>query len=436
MLTLLALISTSFAATPAYDACPQEAEVAERLAPHLAEAMETWRIVRIDPLALEEALASGDEALLPGLDATGEPIEVAVAVADYDFAGSGREVGGKGDGDTPEALEDDLTVPLLLGCDAVDSACGVLTFFSADDGDTDLYEGVVSGGGEGSLYFESAHSLLALATGTPLEELEAFAPGCGVVYNGLHHVEVEREDDLGEPHDGEHDDDDIHPIDDDDAFIWAEVNIVLDGDQAFYKAGRQSVWARQRSLFYTVQASYALLEPLLGSNFSLLLQLESQEVWTSGGPTTTNGRKLEQDLNDSSYYMLNHPTQNEVSFFYYGVDVDGSLAGVAGGVCGLPGYDDTWGSNRTDQNNHAWAQQVKDANGFAFHTLKGRIGVMAHELGHMFGGVHTGSSTVVTRTNGPFSARGQSVMSDPAVTETWFNDTNAGNVYDCLDRVF
>lgn len=433
MLTLLALISTSFAAGPAYDACPQEAEVADRLAPHLSEALETWRIVRIDPLALEAALASGEEALLPGLDAAGAPIEVAAAVAEYDLDGSSREVAGKGDGETVEALEDDVTVPFLLGCDAVDSACGVLTFFSADDGETDLYEGVVSGGSDGGLYFESATTLLANATGTPLEEVDLDAPGCGVVYNGLHHVELELDDD--HPDEGEHGEE-VFPIDDDEPFIWAEVNIVLDADRAYYAAGRQSVWARQRAMFYTVQASYALLEPLLGSNFSLLLELESQEVWTSGGPTTTDGRQLERDLNASGYHMLNHPTQNEVSFFYYGVDVDGRLAGVAGGVCGLPGYDDTWGSNRTDQNNHAWGQQVRDASGFAFHTLKGRTGVMAHELGHMFGGVHTGSSTVVTRTNGPFSARGQSVMSDPAVTETWFDDTNAGNVYDCLDRVF
>lgn len=434
MLSLFALLSaTSFAATPAWDACPQEAEVDALVAEHLAEAVDRYRIVRLDTDAFEEALASGDTALLPAIDESGGWTEAEVTVSAYDLQEAVGSVGGKGEDGEWVELEDNFTAPYLLGCDAVEQGCGVVTFFAADGGEADLFEGMVAGGGEGSLYFESVNTLLSHATGTPLEELEAVAPGCGVVYNGLHHVVTDREDDTPEPTDHAEEDDEEAG----DAFIWADVNIVLDADQAFYAAGTSSTWSRQRAMFYPVQASFALLEPLLGSNFSLLLTLESQETWTRGGPTTKDGHTLRDELNASGYRMLNHPADNEVSFFYYGVDVAGSLAGVAGGVCGLSGHDTTWGSSQTGQDNHAWAQQVKDKDGgFAFHSLKGRIGVMAHELGHMFGGTHGDGQANDHRVNGAFSAKGHSVMSNPAVTETFFSDDNADNVYTCLDRVY
>ncbi len=438
MLTLLALVAPALGAVPAFDACPAEAEIEELLAPHLEEALDTWRIVRLDPYAIDEARWSGDEVVLPAVDEMGGAAEVALRVSEADFADLERQVVGKGDGDEEIALPDDYTAPFVLGCDAADGACGVITFFSADRGEPTLYEGVIMGDATGSLYFESASTLLANATGISLDEIGALDPGCGVVYNGLHHVVLDGVDDLGDGE--EHDDGPEHDHDDDDEeedpFIRATVNIVLDADRKFYELGKSTVWARQRALYNTVALSYGLVEPLIGSNFSLHLKLESQETWVSGGPDTKDGHKLKTELNDSKYFMLNHPTKNEVSFFYYGVDVDTRLAGVAGGVCGLSGYDVTWGSNRANQSNHAWAQQVRDASGFAFHSLKGRIGVMAHEVGHMFGGTHGDGAANTRRTGGLFSVSGNSVMSSPAVTETWFTADNADNVYTCLDRVF
>ena len=225
------------------------------------------------------------------------------------------------------------------------------------------------------------------------------------------------------------------------------IPIKLDSDATFYSLSPGTVWSRQLSVINSVRIIYGLFEPLTNGDWSIIFDVEGQESWLPGyGPTTTDRYDLLDDINDPGYYMIHHPDNNEVSYFFVGYDMSGGIAGVAGGICNYPGYDDTFGSDEEHQDNHAWGQQVEDVDsGYEFSTLYGRIIVATHEIGHMLGASHSDGCTGATCcAAGLFSFMcGNSIMMSagaggvaPDFRDPFFTPDNSANIKACVDDVY
>ena len=225
------------------------------------------------------------------------------------------------------------------------------------------------------------------------------------------------------------------------------IPIKLDSDATFYSLSPGTVWSRQLSVINSVRIIYGLFEPLTNGDWSIIFDVEGQESWLPGyGPTTTDRYDLLDDINDPGYYMIHHPDDNEVSYFFVGYDMSGGIAGVAGGICNYPGYDDTFGSDEEHQDNHAWGQQVEDVDsGYEFSTLYGRIIVATHEIGHMLGALHSDGCTGATCcAAGLFSFMcGNSIMMSgasggvaPDFRDPFFTADNSANIKACVDDVY
>ncbi len=221
----------------------------------------------------------------------------------------------------------------------------------------------------------------------------------------------------------------------------------LDSDATFYSLSPGTVWSRQLSVINSVRIIYGLFEPLTNGDWSIIFDVEGQESWLPGyGPTTTDRYDLLDEINDPGYYMIHHPDDNEVSYFFVGYDMSGGIAGVAGGICNYPGYDDTFGSDEEHQDNHAWGQQVEDVDsGYEFSTLYGRIIVATHEIGHMLGALHSDGCTGTTCcAAGLFSFMcGNSIMMSakaggvaPDFRDPFFTPDNSANIKACVDDVY
>ena len=225
------------------------------------------------------------------------------------------------------------------------------------------------------------------------------------------------------------------------------IPIKLDSDATFYSLSPGTVWSRQLSVINSVRIIYGLFEPLTNADWSIIFDVEAQESWLPGhGPTTTDRYDLLDEINDPGYYMIHHPDNNEVSYFFVGYDMSGGIAGVAGGICNYPGYDDTFGSDEEHQSNHAWGQQVEDVDsGYEFSTLYGRIIVATHEIGHMLGALHSDGCTGTTCcAAGLFSFMcGNSIMMSagaggvaPDFRDPFFTPDNSANIKACVDDVY
>jgi hypothetical protein len=225
------------------------------------------------------------------------------------------------------------------------------------------------------------------------------------------------------------------------------IPIKLDSDATFYSLSPGTVWSRQLSVINSVRIIYGLFEPLTNGDWSIIIDVEGQESWLPGyGPTTTDRYDLLDEINDPGYYMIHHPDDNEVSYFFVGYDMSGGIAGVAGGICNYPGYDDTFGSDEEHQDNHAWGQQVEDVDsGYEFSTLYGRIIVATHEIGHMLGALHGDGCTGATCcAAGLFSFMcGNSIMMSagaggvaPDFRDPFFTPDNSANIKACVDDVY
>ncbi|MDB4826183.1 M12 family metallo-peptidase [Gammaproteobacteria bacterium] len=225
------------------------------------------------------------------------------------------------------------------------------------------------------------------------------------------------------------------------------IPIKLDSDAEFYSLSPSTVWSRQLSVINSVRIIYGLIEPLTNGDWSIIFDVEGQESWLPGhGPTTTDKYDLLDEINDPGYYMIHHADNNEVSYFFVGYDMSGGIAGIAGGICNYPGYDETFGSDEEHQDNHAWGQQVEDVDGgYAFSTLYGRIIVATHEIGHMLGALHgdgcTGATCCATGLF-PFMCGNSIMMSGasggvaPDFRDPFFTPDNSANIKDCVDDVY
>lgn len=215
---------------------------------------------------------------------------------------------------------------------------------------------------------------------------------------------------------------------------------MLDSDATFYTINRRTVWARQESILRGVNLIYGLIEPLGNGNFIVTFPIGGQETWLPGyGPTTTDTDDLTAEINDSDYYMINHPRyqDNEISFFFIGYDIAGGFAGQAGDIgsfCTSSKYD----------KNHAYGQQVADtSDGYAFSTLYGRTIVMAHEIGHLLNATH-GNGIANTCGQGLWTnSCGSTLMRSGAAggaapdnRMSFFSPTNSTRVDNCVEAEF
>ena len=193
-------------------------------------------------------------------------------------------------------------------------------------------------------------------------------------------------------------------------------SVVLDGDVQFYQKDPNTVWRRQESLFLAVQVTNGIIEPISSDNWRLDLSIAGQEVWVSGGPSSTSHGTLMRRLEDPNYYLIHPLSPKQMHLFLVGYDVNG-LAGRAGGI-GTPSGG--WGGGSGD--NHLLSETI-----FSLHM--NRI-ILTHEVGHLIGGHH--GNSVTGSCSG--SMCGRSIMT-PTVrpdNEYFFSDPNDEEISDVV----
>ena len=159
------------------------------------------------------------------------------------------------------------------------------------------------------------------------------------------------------------------------AIVSETTRMVLDGDVQFFNINPATVWSRQESVFNTVRIIYGFIEPLSSNPWQLNLRIKGQEVWISGGPTTTNKVTLTNELVDPNYFLITPVTDKELHHFFVGYNVSGVL-GRAAGIGTTTAFGGAAGRN------HAYSEARSG------QSLKTRWVVMAHEVGHLVGGTH------------------------------------------------
>ncbi len=198
-------------------------------------------------------------------------------------------------------------------------------------------------------------------------------------------------------------------------------SVVLDGDVDFYNADPNTVWRRQESLLLAAQIADGLIEPISSDTWRLDLSIAGQEVWVSGGPSTTNHGTLMNRLEDPSYYLLNSLSEKQMHLFLVGYDVNG-LAGRAGGI-GSPSGG--WGGGSGD--NHLFSE-VLSRRSLHINRL-----VLTHEVGHLIGGHH--GHSITSGCSG--SMCGRSIMNHTITNaqEYFYSDANDEEISDVIDAV-
>src|SRR6056297_841169 len=95
---------------------------------------------------------------------------------------------------------------------------------------------------------------------------------------------------------------------------FTSTEVVLDGDVEFYEWDESTVWRRQRNNFLASRLLYQLIEPnSSGGDWQLDTKIKGQEVWVSGGPSTTNPGDLRNEISptqpegsgNEDYFLIN-----------------------------------------------------------------------------------------------------------------------------------
>lgn len=330
----------------------------------------------------------------------------------------------------------------LVGCNEGDGICGVVTIL---DEEATQIEASFMDVNAGYTFIEPADNLLATTGGSASQVTSA--EGCHLFYNSEQHADVLEDA-------PSHEDDTMAKVlkslsdswgslpslaataEAQDDILIEQIPIVLDAEANYRSINTRTVWSRQRSLLAGLNLLYGFVEPFGNGNFAITFPIEGQEAWLPGyGPTTGVWDDLVEEINDEDYYMLNHPSDNELSYYYVGYDMDGSTAGAS--------YVGTFCSDDEDEDkNHAWGQQVVDtSNGYAFSTLYGRTIVMAHEIGHNLGGTHADAVANTCGQGWWEDVCGSTILrsgatggADPDDRMPYFSPANSDSITECVDN--
>lgn len=373
-----------------------EAQVQEVLGSQVSD----FQIREIDVGQVTDELESG-ETTLPIVTPHNEVREINWQSRPADLRPDSVDTGILREGDATEEVPLPPEQSYLVGDPETSYRIGGLTVL---DDDRTMLRGLVQHSDFGISYFQSVNHLLRTDD----------HPNLHVLYN----AENTEDFDIG---DGDYVSADKSGSSKTGAKLALDVNestgVVLDGDVDFYDADPSTVWRRQESLLFGVELTNEFVEPLSSEKWRLELSIAGQEVWVSGGPSTSDPDQLMNELEDPGYFLINSLSEKEMHLFLVGYDVNG-LAGRAGGI-GTP--NGGWGGGSGD--NHLFSETI-----FSQHI--NRL-ILAHEVGHLIGGHHGNSIT-----SGCSGAKcGRSLM-NPTIThgtEYFFSDDNDTEITEVID---
>ena len=205
---------------------------------------------------------------------------------------------------------------------------------------------------------------------------------------------------------------------------FTSTEVVLDGDVEFYEWDESTVWRRQRNNFLASRLLYQLIEPnSSGGDWQLDTKIKGQEVWVSGGPSTTNPGDLRNEISptqpegsgNEDYFLINPVDDDDLHVFFVGYAVD-RFIGMA------------WiGNDDIGLGTHSWNEAA------GLHSLSFKMRIVAHEVGHNIGGVH--GNAIKSGCSG--SMCGRSVMNHVITpsTEYFFSDNNDDRIETVLDVI-
>jgi hypothetical protein len=350
-------------------------DIEERLREVLGDEVSAFEIVELDVGALAASLEEG-KATLPVATAKGELVDVTLAARPAQLREEGVTTGMV----RTERGVDRVPLPAeqayRLGDCPDGDACATATIL--DDAATMVSGLVVTADHEVS-YYEPVNQLL---------ETDDY-PGLHVVYSDANTLDLAIDDETAmrdrEPEIDPKDPDDPGTGFDEPRYVERATRIVLDGDRTFFTANPATVWNRQLAIFNDFTLLYEVIEPLSFENpetvrWRLDLTVKGQEVWASGGPSTTDSDDLVDELTAPGYWLLNPVTDDEIHLFFVGYDVAG-VFGQAAGIGTASG-----GIGGSAGNNHVFVEAR------ASQTAKTKWVVSAHEVGHLIGGTHGAGS--------------------------------------------
>jgi hypothetical protein len=406
---------------------PTEANLAERLEKELSGDVSKFQLVKVDVAVLTKDLARGiarlslvnekrekvtlelpaqriqlrDPSLIVGVLKTGKPEEPGIEKVklpteqNFRLGETGKEVLDKGS-----------------------ASYGALTII--DEAQT-MISGMVIGPSVGVTFFEPVDLILGGRSNPGLHILYNIIDTMSVVFpdeEQPRQVEIAREvPDIVKI-----------PVDPTAATTFKQTKVVLDGDVQFYNIDTSTVWSRQEAIHNAVSLVYEVIEPLSSGTWGLHIPIKGQEVWVSDGPTTTNKDALLNELVDPDYLLINQVEEDELHQFLVGYNVSG-VYGKAAGIGNTTG-----GFGGGVGKNHAYSEARSS------QSLKTQWVVMAHELGHLIGGIH-GDGVLSGCAGGSFPAIcGPSIMpagsaGAPETRASYFSDANDANISAVINSI-
>ena len=416
---------------PGQDGTDQESYpvVADRLGEQFGEQVTRFELRDLNVGEIYDQLEAGS-VQLPVAGTENSVTEVELQARSVQLRAPGLEEGARRSGITTDPGVERVPLPpeqnYVLGtCEGGQaSSCGGVTVL---DDDRTMVGGVVLHPDVGTSFLQPVGVLLDdLPEGTPRglhvlyhqdnTEPISFPEEEGLVDGGSADVQPDASRSVSASHDA----------------TGKETGVVLDGDVDFFEQDTATVWRRQELNMLIARLTFALIEPNSGSphSWGLDLEIKGQEVWLAGGPDTTDGAALGEDvLEDSNYFTVHDVESDEMLVFYVGYEVGGrGYYGRAGGIPGAGSYNSSEFGGGT-RNNRAW---VKDMPRLSMNTV---WGVSMHEVGHMLGGLHPdGCSSCSSGSNS-----GNSIMPAGKASldsrDAFFSDDNDERIAEILNNV-